>query len=523
MNWLNHLPALVLAVPLLGAFAAPLAGLGGKPLRNLWFGMISTLTLIFAFLLWRNVAANGIAVYVMGGQAWNLTLPSGLSYPIRIILEVDAFSAFMALVGAIASFAGALFSIRFMEKFSGLEKFVSLYLLLTAGMLGMELTGDMFNFFVFLEIASIASFGLVAFWRDRPEAVEASFKYMLVSLVGAMMLLLAVGFLYGRYNVVNMGALAGILHLGLAEKIALVFLVVSLAMKCGTFPMHMWTPDAYAEAPAGVTCLLVGVSQASLYGLFRVCFSIYGATMGSTVIPWTVIMLGLASMFFGVSMAVVQKDVKRLMAFHSVSQIGYILLGLGVGLLCLGDAQAMADYGFTAIKGGVYHIINYTLYKGLLFLCAGALYFRTGTRNLNEMGGLARVMPHTAIMFMVGAAAIAGLPPFNGFVSKLLLYESSFAVHPLLAVVALVTSVLTLASFVKVFQTAFLGPEQKRFANVKEVPGSMLLGMAVLSLAIVGLTLFPTWSLNHLIEPAARALVDQGSYIKAIAGMRGVL
>jgi multicomponent Na+:H+ antiporter subunit D len=346
---------------------------------------------------------------------------------------------------------------------------------------------------------------------------------MLVSLVGAMMLLLAVGFLYGRYNVVNMGALAGILHLGLAEKIALVFLVVSLAMKCGTFPMHMWTPDAYAEAPAGVTCLLVGVSQASLYGLFRVCFSIYGATMGSTVIPWTVIMLGLASMFFGVSMAVVQKDVKRLMAFHSVSQIGYILLGLGVGLLCLGDAQAMADYGFTAIKGGVYHIINYTLYKGLLFLCAGALYFRTGTRNLNEMGGLARVMPHTAIMFMVGAAAIAGLPPFNGFVSKLLLYESSFAVHPLLAVVALVTSVLTLASFVKVFQTAFLGPEQKRFANVKEVPGSMLLGMAVLSLAIVGLTLFPTWSLNHLIEPAARALVDQGSYIKAIAGMRGVL
>lgn len=522
MNWQNHLPALVLAVPLLGAFAAPLSGIGGKHLRNLWFTLISSLTLVLAFMLWKSVGANGIAVYVMGGENWNLTLPSGLAYPVRIILEVDAFSAFMALVGAVASFAGALFSLKFMDRFSGLEKFVALYFLLTAGMLGMELTGDFFNFFVFLEIASVASFGLVAFWRDRPESVEASFKYMLVSLVGALMVLLAVGFLYGRYNVVNMGALGGMLQMGLAEKMALVFLVVPLAMKCGTFPMHMWTPDAYAEAPAGVTCLLVGVSQASLYGLFRVCFSVYGATMGSTVVPWTVIILGLASMFFGVSMAVVQKEVKRLMAFHSVSQIGYILMGLGVGLLCLGDSQAMDAYGFTAMKGGVYHIINYTLYKGLLFLCAGALFYRTGTRNLNEMGGLARVMPRTTVMFMIAAAAIAGLPPFNGFVSKLLLYESSFAVHPLLAVVALVTSVLTLASFVKVFQTAFLGPAQKRFEAVKEVPGTMILGMAVLTLAIVGLTLFPTWSMNHLVEPAARALVDQGDYVRAIVGMGGV-
>jgi len=518
MSWNVHLPILVIAVPLLGAFAAPVAELGGKATRNIWFIAVAVVTTVLSIMLFQHIQAEGIAIYVLGGESWSLTLPSGLSWPIRIILEVDAFSAFMVVVGSIAALAGAFFSLRFMERFSGLDKFVSLYFLLTAGMMGMELTGDLFNFFVFLEIASVASFGLVAFWRDRPEAVEAGFKYMVVSTVAAMLVLLAVGFFYGRYNAVNMAAVAQMMHFGYPEKIALVFLVVALAMKCGAVPMHMWTPDAYTEAPAGVTCLLVAVSQASLYGLFRVCFSLYGASLGSAVVPWTIIVLGVLSMFIGVTMAVIQKEIKRLMAYHSVSQIGYILLGLGVGLLALRDPQAMADYGFTAMKGGIYHLFNYTMYKGLLFLTAGALYYAAGTRNLNELGGLARNMPHTAFMFVIAAAAIAGLPPFNGVVSKLLIYESTFAVYPILAIAALVTSVLTLASFVKVFQTAFLGPAKSVFANVKEVPATMLVGMSILTIVVIGLTLLPTWSLAHLIEPAAKALVDQAGYISAVMG-----
>jgi len=518
MNWQIHLPALVLAVPLLGAFASPVAGLGGRATRNAWMIFISVLTTAVCIMLWQKVIAGGTAVYVMGAEAWNITLPSGLSWPVRIILEVDAFSAFMAVVGSIAALAGAFFSLRFMDRFTGLEKFSALYFLLVTGMLGMQLTGDLFNFFVFLEIASVASFGLIAFWRDRPEAVEASFKYMIISTISAMFILIAVGFFYGRYNAVNIAAVARMLQMGYAEKIALVFLVVSLAMKCGAVPMHMWTPDAYAEAPAGVTCLLVAVSQASLYGLFRVCFSLYGASLGSTVVPWTIIVMGVLSMFIGVTMAVIQKEIKRLMAYHSVSQIGYILMALGVGLLALRDPQAMADYGFTAMKGGIFHIINYTMYKGLLFLTAGAVFYSAGSRNLNELGGLARVMPQTTFMFVIAAAAIAGLPPFNGFVSKLFIYQSTFAVYPLLAVAALVTSVLTLASFVKVFQTAFLGPAKKTYENVTEVPASMLLGMSLLTIVIIALTLFPGWTLSHLVEPAAKALVDQAGYISAVMG-----
>ncbi len=518
MNWNDHLPAILLAIPLFGAFIAPVASPFGRTTRNALLAGFSFLTLLVSLFLLRHTLTNGIAVYVMGGESFDLTLPLGMKFPVRIIMEVDAFSAFMAVCGSIASFAGALFSMNYMEKFTGLGRFVSLYFLLTVGMLGMMITGDMFNFFVFLEISSIASIGLIAFWRDRPEAVEASIKYMLISQVSSMVFLIAAGALYGKYNVLNMAAMGALIKPGTLEKLALVFLVGTLAMKCGAFPLHMWLPDAYAEAPSGVSCLLVAVSQASLYGLMRVCFSLYGVNLGGAFIPWAMIVMGLASMFFGVAMAVVQHDIKRLIGYHSVSQVGYMLLGLGVGMLVLTDARGMAEYGFTAIKGGVFHIFNYTMYKALLFLAAGAVYYTTGKRDLNELGGLARRMPFTTGMFVIAAAAISGLPPFNGFVSKLLIYESVFAVHPALTVVALVTSVLTLASFVKVFQTAFLGPERSAFATVREVPTAMLFGMGVLTLAVLVATLFPSWTLSYLVEPAARALVDQAGYVGAVMG-----
>ncbi len=518
MNWHAHLPALLLAVPLLGAFATPVFNMGGKTLRNAWFIVISSSVFLIALALWHQVSVNGIQVYVMGAEQFALSLPSGMKLPVRIILEVDALSAFMALAGSITSLAGAWFSLSFMDRFTGLSRFVSLYLLLTVGMLGMMITGDLFNFFVFLEIASVASYGLVAFWRDRPQAIEASFKYMLLSQLAAMLVLVAIGFLYGRYNVLNMAAIGSLIHMGIVEKVALAFLISALALKCGAFPMYLWIPDAYGEAPASVSCLLVTVSQASLYGLFRVCFSIYGLAMSNKVVAWILIIFGLLSMFIAVSMAVIQHEVKRLMAYHAVSQTGYMLLGVGVGLLALGNSQALAEYGFTALKGGVFHIFNHAMYKGLLFLTAGTLYYMTGTRDLNKMGGLVRKSPWTAFMFVVAAAAIAGLPPMNGFASKLLIYQSSFAVHPLLTVVALVTSILTLASFVKVFQTAFLGPEQDRMADVKKVPATMLVGMGILTVAVLLLTFFPTWALSHLVEPAAKALVDQAGYIAAIMG-----
>jgi multicomponent Na+:H+ antiporter subunit D len=223
-------------------------------------------------------------------------------------------------------------------------------------------------------------------------------------------------------------------------------------------------------------------------------------------------------MFFGVMMAVIQHDVKRLMGYHSISQVGYMLMAMGVGLYTLSDAVSMSEYGYTAMKGGIFHLFNYSMFKGLLFLTAGSLYYATGTRDLDKMGGLARSMPWTAVMFMIGAAAISRLPPFSGFASKWLIYESSFAIHPILPVVALVTSVLTLASFVKVFQTAFLGASKISLAPVREVPLGMLCGMGLLSILILFVSFFTNLFVNGVAEPSARGLIDQAGYINAVLG-----
>jgi len=224
------------------------------------------------------------------------------------------------------------------------------------------------------------------------------------------------------------------------------------------------------------------------------------------------------SMFFGVMMAVVQHDIKRLMGYHCVSQVGYMFLAMGVGLLALGGHQGASDYAGTAMTGGTFHAMNYLFYKGLLFLCAGSLYYATGTRDLNRMGGLARNMPWTAGMFFIGAAAISGLPPFNGFTSKWMIYQSSFVIHPILPTVAMLTSILTLASFVKVFQAAFLGPAKAKFVAVREAPYGMLAGMAIMTVMILLLTLFPGWFVGNVFDNAANALIRQQDYIRAVMG-----
>ena len=514
----QHLPAILLALPLGGAFFATIACLLGRKFRNFYYMTVSLLTLICAALLFLETVTGKILIYVMGEKSSALTLPLGMAFPVRIILEMDSFSGLMILCVAIASFAGTLFSINYMEKFSGWKQFITLYFLLVLGALGMCATGDLFNFFVFLEISLVSSYGLIAFWRDKPESIEASFKYMLLSQVGALLLLVAVGTLYGKYNALNIAALASMMQMGILEKTVFATLIAVLAFKCGTFPMHVWMPDTYSQAPSGVTCLLVTVNLASFYGLMRVCFTLFGVPHANVTAAWILIVLGCASMFFGVMMAIIQNDVKRLMGYHSVSQIGYMLLAMGVGLYTLSDGGSMAEYGYTAMKGGIFHLFNYSMFGGLLFLTAGSLYYATGTRDLNKMGGLARSMPWTTAMFIIGAASISGLPPFSGFASKWLIYESSFAIHPILPVVAIMTSILTLASFVKVFQSAFLGASKISLSPVREVSFGMICGMVLLSILILFVSFFPNIFVDRVADPSAQGLINRAGYINAVLG-----
>ncbi len=516
---LQNLPALLLAVPMLGAFATPLIGRAGGGARNLWTVAVMLATLAIAIVLTAQVLSSGTVVYTFGAGAADLTVPADSGgIPVRIIFTVDAMGAFMTLSASIVGLGVMLYSLSSASRSTGQNGYYALLLLLVVGILGMVCTGDMFNFFVFLEINSLAGAALVAYRVDKGVAVEGGLKYAVLSTLGGLLVLFAIALLYGQYDALNIAVLASRIQFTPLDQIALVMLLVALAMKAGAVPMHFWTPDAYSMAPSAITALLVVASQASLYGVFRVVFTLYGLTLNYVTIGWIIIILGVLSMFVGVTMAIPQKDVKRLMAYHAVSQTGYMLLGVGVGLAVLGNPQLLDSYGVIAMEGGIFHIINHAMYKGLLFLTAGAIFYRTGTRNLNQLGGLGHSMKWTMVFFIIGALAIAGIPPFNGFASKLMIYESVFLFNPLLAIIAMVVSILTLASFVKVFHSIFMGPRLPEYAEVREAPTPMLIGMGLLSLLVVLFGIFPQEVVDILITPAASALIDQGGYIASVLG-----
>ncbi len=517
---MHNLPAFLIAVPMFAAFATPLIGrLGNERVRDAWVLLAMALTAAVAVLLAAQVYSAGTLVYTFGGASPGIPVPADSGgIPVRIIFTIDAMSAFMALIAGIVGFSVTAYSMASQSRSSGRESYYMLLLLLTVGVLGMVCTGDLFNFFVFLEISSLAGAALVASRVDRGVAVEAGLKYAVLSTLGGLLVLFAVALLYGQYGSLNMALIAHQMQFTALDMVALVLFVTALAMKCGAVPMHFWTPDAYSMAPAPVTAFLVVASQASLYGLFRVVFTLYNVTLNYSLVGWFIIIIGVLSMVVGVTMALPQKDVMRLMAYHAVSQTGYMLLGVGVGLAVLGDETLMSTFGLTAMEGGIFHIINHAMYKGLLFLTAGAVFYRTGTRNLNQMGGLGHNMKWTMVFFIIGALAIAGIPPFNGFASKLMIYESVFLFNPFLSIIAMVVSILTLASFVKVFHSVFMGPQLPEYQDVKEVPAYMLIGMGILALVVIVFGLFPQVVVDGLVAPAASALVDQSSYIASVLG-----
>ena len=513
---LQHSPALIVAVPLLGAFLTPLISRFNAKARNIFVILTLGLTTLLVFLLASHVFTGNIRTYIFGAQ--NLSLPV-----VRILFEVDAMSAFMAIISVILSLVAVIYSWSFMKKNTGLDKYYTLILLMTAGMLGMELTGDLFNFFVFLEITSISSAALVAFYTNNAKSVEAGFKYIVISTIGALFVLFSIALFYGQYNALNMAVIANAIQYTFLDKIALVLLIAALAMKAGVVPMHMWLPDAYGRAPSSVTLILVGVTMASLYGVFRVCFTIYGnvITLTHISIGWILVVMGIITMLLGVAMAIIQTDLKRLIAFSAVAEIGYMFLGVGTGLVVLVNPEMTAAAGLAAMKGGIFHIFNDALDIGLLFLVAGAIYYATKETALDKLGGLARNMKYTTIFFIIGLLAVSGIPPMNGFASKLLIYESTYQLNPILAIIAILSSIMLLAIFVKIFHSVFLGPALPKFKDVKEVPKSMLIAMGTITAIIIFFGLFPDFVINNIVEPAANALVNHSEYISQVLNLGG--
>jgi multicomponent Na+:H+ antiporter subunit D len=502
----SNLPIIAIMIPFAAAFVIGLFSDKLLYLKKLLAVAAALASLITVLLLIKPIVLDGqIAIYWMGN--W---VPEDL-WAIGIGLEVDGLGLFVGLIIAVTCFLSSIYSINYMERDSGVDKYCVLFLLLTGSMLGFVFTGDLFNMYVMLEIMTFAAIGLTAFRNGLYKSIEAGFKYIVIGSLGSSLILLGTALLYAQAHTLNIAQITAIIHENRFTPVTILafsLMLVGYAVKAFLVPCHTWPPDAHMAAPSSISMLLSGVmSKTGIYGLIRILFMIF-QTMGLPQITLLIVFWGTITMFVGATMALLQKDFKRLLAFSSVSQIGYVVTALGIGLV---SNRGIAVLG---TMGGLYHMLNHAMFKCLLFITAGAVLYSTGTTDMTKLGGLSKKMPFTTAMFMIGAASIIGIPPFNGFVSKWMIYQATYeAGFAPVTIIALVVSVLTLAYFVKVGQLIFFGPACSENDDVKEIPWLMRIPMIILSAVCIFSGIFYQFISKYLIEPAAHSIYNIGEYI----------
>ena len=505
----SQAPVLAVIVLFFGAFLASLLGRRHTGLRNGIVVAAMAVSLILVLILIKPVLMDGQTVIYWLGN-WEPVE----GWAIGISLEVDALSLFFALVVAVAVFVAGLYSFRYMAHDTGLVNFYTLYLMLSGSVLGLVMSGDLFNIFVMVEIMTFTAVALTAFRNHEEGALEGAFKYLVVGSLGSAALLIGIALIYSQAHTLNLAQLASILpNLDTPVVVAsFAFLFIGFGSKAFLFPFHPLAADAHAVAPAPISMMISGVlTKCGVYGIIRLVYALF-QNSDQAFVQYFVTAVGAVSMFICVTMAFNQHNFKRLLAFHSISQVGYVITVVGLGTML-------------GLTSGLYHAMNHTIFKGLLFLTAGAVQHATGTLDLDELGGLSKKMPSTCVLFLIGAASISGLPPFNGFASKWMIYQAAFEkaaggnfFYLIVCVAALITSVLTLASFIKVGHSVFFGQLPDRLRNVKEVSLGMRIPMWILAALCVVTGLFPGKVNDWLLLPAARAAMNAAGYIDAAMG-----
>lgn len=498
-------------LPLAGAFLIPiLSGLIsriGKVITPLFMLMLTGLGVAFFF------RESDVMLYHVGG--W--TLYRGV--PVGIQFVVDGLSVLMLCIINLIGFLASFYSISYIRKFTGGKYFYALFCLMVAGMNGVVITGDLFNLFIFLEIAVIASYALVAFGVGKEE-LEASFKYQVLGGIASLLILLAIAITYWHTGTLNMADIAMSLRGSDGSqtlRFIQILLIAGFGLKAAMIPFHAWLPDAHSSAPSPISAMLSGVliKAVGVYAIMRLFFNMFALDYEISML---LTIIGTISMVGGVFLAIGQWDLKRLLAYHSISQMGYVMLGIGMGMVVL-SVDGNRAVAAMAIAGGLYHMVNHAVFKGLLFLNAGAVEYSTGTRMLRELGGLSENMPLTASTSFTASMAISGIPPFNGFFSKLLIIlaavQGGFYV---MAALAVLVSIITLASFMKVHRYVFSGiPRFKDKKLFAEAPFSMGFSMVILALLCLGLSLMIIPFFRELLlTPAVDALINTFNYAQPI-------
>lgn len=511
---MEQLIPLYVILPLGAAFLIPIIGRFIK-------GFQKTITsLVFLFLLALSVKfiLNGInepLTYKIGG--WE---PVG-NIPIAIYFVLDGLSIFMLCIVNLIAFLSGFYAISYIRKYTAENNFYALFSLMVAGMNGVILTGDLFNLFVFLEIAVIASYALVAFGIEKEE-LEASFKYQVLGGMASLLILFSIGLLYWNTKTLNIADIATIIKAGTYNKILIfsqLVLIAGFGLKAAIIPFHAWLPDAHSSAPSPISSMLSGVliKAIGIYAIIRLFFNMFTI---SYEIALTLTTLGVLSMIVGSLLAIGQWDIKRMLAYSSISQIGYIIMGVGIGLLVL-TTNGNKTIAALSIFGGLFHLVNHAVFKGLLFLSAGAVEHRTGIRDLNKLGGLSAKMPVTSSTSLIASLAISGIPPFNGFFSKLVIIIAAIqAQYYWLAAIAIIISIITLGYFLKLQRYTFYGKANNKLNNIKEVPFTMCFSMIVLAVLCIGLSLLIIPGIREAVmEPVVNTLINKANYLLILSGI----
>ncbi|MEA2090439.1 MAG: proton-conducting transporter membrane subunit [Thermoproteota archaeon] len=455
-----------------------------------------SVAIYFLYELYREVVEKGVVVVV--GQ---LSLP----FSWQACLEIDMLSIFMALTCVATGLLVAAYSIKYMERDTGLTEYYTLLLGMVAGMMGVAFAGDFFTLFVFWELMCLTSYALVAFRKKRWAPIEAGFKYLIMSAAGSATILLAMSFLYGMTGTVSLAGLAASLN-NVAPNgwlyIMLTLIMVGFGVKAAIVPFHMWLPDAHSAAPSSISAVLSGIMvQTGAYALIRILLLVFGSMRPTW--QMTLMVFAVFTMFGGNIMALLQNDLKRLLAFSTIAQMGYILFGLALA----------SQYGLTA---SLFHIMNHAIMKSLLFLCAGAFIHQAKTQDLRKLRGIRRKMPVTSMFFAIGVIAISAIPPLNGFWSEWMIVTAGIEAEMIVfSALTLANMLFSVAYYIRVFRVILLEKPTKVSRRATEAPISMLIPVAILAFLCILIGVYPG-PFIHIASQAAEAALNLQAYIGAV-------
>ncbi len=488
----KHLPMLVVAVPLFGACIAAL--MPRAFLAWLVTTVVCVAVAIMSVLLLFEVQEHGVLSYAIGD--WRP--PIGIEY------RIDSVNAFILMIVSVIAAVIMPFALKSVPLDVDTELqpwFYGTFLLCLCGLLGMAATGDAFNVFVFMEISSLATYVLIAMGRDR-RALIAAYQYLILGTIGATFYVLGIGLLYivtGTLNLADIASRIGEVYAVNPRPVmaALAFLVVGISLKLALFPLHVWLPNAYAFAPPFATVFLAATAtKVAVYVLLRIYFSVFGTAITVSALPVTevLLILSLVAMFAASFLAFYENRIERMLAYSSVAQIGYIMLGMSLA-------------NVPGLTGGIVHIMNHAVTKALLFLAVGAMVYRIGHLRISELAGIGRRMPLTMGAFVIGGLSIIGVPGTAGFISKWNLGAGAMANEaPLLVFLIVASSIVSVLYIGRVIEIAYFRDVSPACKNASD-PGPLVMGPVLLMAAAVLYFGIDTTFSGQLARDAASVLI----------------